>query len=238
VMVRRSRIAGKPGEGSGEVMQKTYNTKSRLEPSRLRLRRSLPKAVRQEVYDALNLVRMPDPAQVMKQYPFELSGGMRQRVMIAMALAEKPSLLIADEPTTALDVTTQAQVLKLMRELMGEVGTSILFITHDLAVAAQVADQILVMYAGDIVEDALVDDLFADPLHPYTKGLLACIPRVSKSVKELRPIPGRLPDNTTQMVGCKFAQRCESAMKICGERRPDLREVKKGHRVACFLYGE
>jgi peptide/nickel transport system ATP-binding protein len=163
---------------------------------------------------------------------------MRQRVMIAMALAEKPSLLVADEPTTALDVTTQAQVLKLMRELMKEVDASILMITHDMAVAAQVADQIVVMYAGDVVEDAGVFDLFSEPLHPYTKGLLSCIPTGSKDDAELNPIPGRLPDNKNLPVGCKFAARCQHAMDVCIKKRPRLIEAKPGHKVACFLYGE
>ena len=158
--------------------------------------------------------------------------------MIAMALAEKPSLLIADEPTTALDVTTQAQVLKMMRALMNEVNASILLITHDLAVASQVADQVVVMYAGDVVEDADVLDLFSEPLHPYTQGLLACIPSGFKDEGQIEPIPGRLPDNRNPPQGCKFVERCPHAMEICSRKRPRLLEPKPNHRVACFLYGE
>ncbi len=221
-----------------EVMQRTYSAKSAMRPSRFRVRRGLTPELREKVVEALKLVRMPDPDDIVERYPFELSGGMRQRVMIAMALAEKPSLLIADEPTTALDVTTQAQVLKLMRELMKEVNASILLITHDLAVAAQVADQIAVMYAGDLVEDADVFDLFKEPLHPYTKGLLSCIPTGTKDDAELKPIPGRLPDNRNLPVGCKFAARCQFAMDICTKQRPKLIEAKPNHRVACFLYGK
>ena len=157
--------------------------------------------------------------------------------MIAMAISQKPSLLVADEPTTALDVTTQAQVLKLMKELMDEVQTSIFLVTHDLAVASQVADEIIVMYAGEIVEIANVYDLFSDPLHPYSKGLLSCIPAGSKDETDLEPIPGSVPNLLYPPVGCRFAARCAFVMKICKEKRPRLVEAKKGHLVECFLYG-
>ena len=238
IMVRVSRERGRKGEAETELMQRVYDSRSVGRPPRFRLRRGASAELKAEVIQALKLVRMPDPEQITERYPFELSGGMRQRVMIAMALAEKPALLIADEPTTALDVTTQAQVLKLMRELMNEVNASILLITHDLAVASQVADQIAVMYAGDIVEDANVFDLFSEPLHPYTKGLLACIPSGSKDEVELKPIPGRLPDNRNPPPGCKFVARCPYAMEVCGRKRPRLLEPKPNHKVACFLYGE
>jgi len=188
--------------------------------------------------DALRRVRIADPEQVMDRYPFELSGGMRQRVMIAMALSQKPALLIADEPTTALDVTTQAQVLKLMKELMNEVNTSILLITHDLSVASQVADRVVVMYAGDIVEDSDVYSLFEAPLHPYSKGLLSCIPSGSKDKARLKPIPGTVPDLANLPKGCKYASRCPSAMSICQENNPKLVEIKPNHRVACYLYAQ
>jgi oligopeptide/dipeptide ABC transporter ATP-binding protein len=194
--------------------------------------------LRNEVIDWLKLVRIADPEQVINRYPFELSGGMMQRIMIAMALSEEPELLIADEPTTALDVTTQAQVLRLMKELMDKVRTSILLVTHDLAVASQVADRVVVMYAGEIVESGEVDDLFAEPLHPYTRGLLYCIPTGSKDDSELKPIPGSVPDLTKYNPGCKFANRCPHAMNVCIERRPQLLEAKKNHLVACFLYGK
>lgn len=188
---------------------------------------------RDEVIEALKLVRIPDPEQVIDRYPFELSGGMRQRVMIAMALSEKPSLLIADEPTSAIDVTTQAQVLKLMKNLMEEVKTSILFITHDLAVASQIADEIAVMYAGDIVEIADIYELFSNPIHPYTKGLLACIPSGFKDEKLLTSIPGVVPDLRSLPKGCKFAPRCPNAKPKCHRERPQLRAVSPNHLVMC-----
>jgi peptide/nickel transport system ATP-binding protein len=191
---------------------------------------------KKQIVDVLNLVRIPDPERVVDRYPFELSGGMRQRVMIGMALAQKPSLLIADEPTTALDVTTQAQVLKLMRGLMEEVDTSILLITHDLAVASQVADRIAVMYAGQIVEDGEVLDLFSHPLHPYTQGLLACIPSGSKERMKLKPIEGSAPDLRSIPKACKFAPRCPYVMKRCVATKPELTVKEGSHRVACYLY--
>jgi len=240
VMVREMRKGSNSAPSTEtDVMQKVYSTKATYLPSRIpKQRRGLTKLLRNEIIQALKLVRIADAEQVIERYPFELSGGMRQRIMIAMALAEKPALLIADEPTTALDVTTQAQVLKLMKELMNEVRTSILLITHDLAVASQVADRIIVMYAGDVVEDANVYDLFSEPLHPYSKGLLACIPSGSKDKTTLNAIPGTVPDLRHPPTGCKFASRCPHVMKICHEKPPPLIESKSNHRVACFLYGE
>ena len=200
-------------------------------------RRMKRRGLKDETISALRFVRIADPEQVAERYPFELSGGMRQRVMIAMALSQKPRLLLADEPTTALDVTTQAQVLKLMKNLMDELDTAVLLITHDLAVASQVADRIIVMYAGDIVEEANCYDLFSEALHPYTKGLLSCIPKGSKEDGRLEAIPGSLPNQMIKM-GCKFAARCPHAMEVCKQRKPTLTEKKTGHKVACFLYGE
>lgn len=191
---------------------------------------------KKQVISFLTKVRIPDPEEVANRYPFELSGGMRQRVMIAMSLAQKPSLLIADEPTTALDVTTQAQILKLMRNLMQEVKTSILLITHDLAVASQVADKIAVMYGGEVVEETDVLELFSDPLHPYTQGLLSCVPTAPKDVTRLKPIRGNVPDLRLATVGCKFAPRCPFAMERCDKERPKLISRKENHRVACHLY--
>jgi len=220
-----------------DIMQKTYSSRS-IQTTRIpRFRRHLTSQLRTEIIDALKLVRIADPEQVIERYPFELSGGMRQRVMIAMAISQKPSLLVADEPTTALDVTTQAQVLKLMKELMDEVKTSIFLVTHDLAVASQVADQVIVMYAGEIVEIANVYDLFSDPLHPYSKGLLSCIPAGYKEDTNLEPIPGNVPNLLNPPVGCRFAPRCPYVMKICKEKKPKLVESKQGHLVECFLYG-
>lgn len=186
-----------------------------------------------EVIEILNLVRINDPEYVMNRYPFELSGGMRQRVMIAMALSQKPSLLIADEPTSALDVTTQAQVLKLMRRLMDEVKTSILLITHDLAVASQVSDEVAVMYAGDVVEFADVYELFSKPLHLYTRALLSCIPPGFKDETRLEPIKGTIPDPRSLPEGCKFAPRCAHARRQCFEEKPPLERVSSSHLVAC-----
>jgi peptide/nickel transport system ATP-binding protein len=192
--------------------------------------------VRNEAVELLRRTRTPDPEQVSMRYPFELSGGMRQRVMIAMVLAEKPSLLIADEPTTALDVTTQAQVLRLIKALMTEASASVLLITHDLAVAAQVADEVVLLYAGSVVEVANVIDLFAHPLHPYTSALLTCIPVGSKDETRLKAIPGRPPALKERIIGCKFANRCVHVMEICGKQTPQLLEVEPNHKVACFLY--
>jgi len=153
-------------------------------------------------------------------------------------LSQEPALLIADEPTTALDVTTQAQVLKLMKELMEKVKTSVLLITHDLAVACQVADRVAVMYAGDIVEAANVFDLFSKPLHPYTEGLLSCLPTGSKNKVDLKPIPGSVPDLRSPLVGCKYVSRCPYAMEVCSGKKPDFIEAKENHEVACYLHGE
>ncbi len=240
IVVREQRKGGKEIDSDVQVMQKTYRTNSPDFPSRLpRIRRgALARVLREETLDALKRVRIADPEQVIDRYPFELSGGMRQRVMIAMALSQKPALLIADEPTTALDVTTQAQVLKLMKVLMDEVNTSILLITHDLAVASQVADRVIVMYAGDIVEDSGVYDMFSEPMHPYSKGLLSCIPAGSKDKARLKPIPGSVPNLAIEQIGCKYASRCPSVMNICTAKKPRLIEVKPKHKVACFLYGE
>jgi peptide/nickel transport system ATP-binding protein len=236
IAIREERKKDNLDVGSCQIMQKTYNTRAPVIGRRIHLARSLLTSFKKEVLDALRRVRIPDPEQVVERYPFELSGGMAQRVMIAMALAQKPALLIADEPTTALDVTTQAQVLKLMKILMDEVDTSILFITHDLAVASQVADRIIVMYAGEVVEDADVYELFSETLHPYSKGLLACIPSGSKNTNRLIPIQGVVPVFYQETVGCKYASRCPYVMPKCRINKPVLTEVKPGHKVACFLY--
>lgn len=183
----------------------------------------------------LHRVGFPEPARTRKQFPHQLSGGMRQRVMLAMAMACKPDLLIADEPTTALDVTIQAQVLDLMRGLIKETDMSVLFITHDLGVVAEMADRVIVMYAGQIVETADVRSIFTSPLHPYTKGLLQSTPRMSGSIEKLVPIPGNVPPAGTVLPGCRFADRCPVAKAECRERPPELRKVRTGHSVRCVL---
>jgi len=191
-----------------------------------------------EVLDALRLVRIADPKRVAHRYPHELSGGMKQRAMIAMALAAKPSLLIADEPTTALDVTIQAQILTLMRDLMREVQTSILFITHDFGVIAEIADRVAVMYAGQIVEEANVQGLFSEPLHPYTKGLLGSLPRLTELDKEIDQLPGSVPDALDPPKGCSFHPRCKQVADQCLTVTPRLLTLRSGHKVACHLYQE
>jgi peptide/nickel transport system ATP-binding protein len=181
-------------------------------------------------------VSIANPVQVARGYPHELSGGMLQRVMIAMALSSDPELLIADEPTTALDVTIQAQILELMRELKKRIGTAILLITHDLGVIAEVADRVCVMYAGNIVEIGPVRSVFKGPLHPYTQGLLASIPRMDDPNKKLESIPGSVPNLIYPPTGCRFHPRCPQAMPICKEVRPPMTVEGTGHVVACHLY--
>ncbi|WP_246132035.1 ABC transporter ATP-binding protein [Paenibacillus hemerocallicola] len=182
----------------------------------------------------LRRVGFPEPTRTRKQFPHQLSGGMRQRVMLAMAMACQPELLIADEPTTALDVTIQAQVLDLMRQLLKETGMSVLFITHDLGVVAEMADRVIVMYAGQIVETADVRSIFTSPLHPYTKGLLQSTPRMQGSIEKLVPIPGSVPPAGTVLPGCRFADRCPIATAECRERLPELRVIRPGHSVRCI----
>ena len=183
--------------------------------------------------DMLKLVRIPSPERRIDDYPHKLSGGMRQRAMIAMALACGPQLLIADEPTTALDVTIQAQILDLMRGLRRDTGTSIILITHDLGVVAEMADDVAVMYAGQIVERASVADLFARPEHPYTVGLLGSIPRLDATRERLPSIEGRVPDMTRPPAGCRFADRCPFVEPACRAAPPPLIEVAPGHLSRC-----
>lgn len=185
----------------------------------------------------LNSVGISEPEIRFNQYPHELSGGMRQRIMIAIALAPSPTILIADEPTTALDVTIQAQILQLLQDLQKRTQTSILFITHDLSIVANLCTKVIVMYAGQIIETADVNDLFYSPKHPYTKKLLKSIPRLDKSShQKLDPIEGRPPDLTQFVKGCGFLPRCEKALKICHEKNPDLLEVQTNHMARCWYY--
>ncbi len=198
----------------------------------------LNKEKRQErMLELLTLVGINQPEKRLKQYPHELSGGMRQRIMIAMALSCNPKLLIADEPTTALDVTIQAQIIELLRELKEKINMSIIFITHDLGVVADICDKIAVMYAGTVVERGSVDDIFYNPQHPYTKGLLKSIPRVDNDNHErLIPIEGNPVDLIFPPAGCAFAPRCEQCMKICLDEVPPVYTEKEGHESACWLH--
>lgn len=186
--------------------------------------------------DILKLVRLPDPERILKQYPHELSGGMRQRCMIAMALARRPSVIIADEITTALDVTVQAQILSLLKELRDTIDASTLLITHDLSIAAETADRIAVMYAGNVAEVATTKELFKNPLHPYTQLLMKCIPDVRKPVKRLESIAGSVPDLIDPPSGCRFHPRCPFAMDVCRTAKPVLKDMGNGHLVHCHLY--
>ncbi|GAB5509376.1 MAG: ABC transporter ATP-binding protein [Hyphomicrobiales bacterium] len=197
-----------------------------------------PSARRKRVLEMLDLVEIPAAAQRIDAYPHELSGGMRQRVMIALAMVCNPTLLIADEPTTALDVTIQAQILDLMRRLQSELGMSILFITHDMGVVAEMADHVAVMYAGAVVEDAASRDLFASPHHPYTQGLLASIPRPGRDPgARLVPISGSVPSLGAMPPGCAFAPRCPRADDQC-QAPVSLRSIASGHQAACVKAGE
>jgi oligopeptide/dipeptide ABC transporter ATP-binding protein len=192
------------------------------------------RAARREAVRVLDAVRMPHPERVMDQYPFQLSGGMRQRVMIALALSCRPQLLIADEPTTALDVTVQAQIFALLKDLQREMGMAILLITHDLALVAENCDSVNVMYAGRIAETASAARLFGEPLHPYTRGLMAAVP--GAELERLTVIPGDVPAATHYPPGCRFAPRCAHVMAHCRERVPALFEPRPDHRAACFLH--
>ena len=194
-----------------------------------------PRSARAAVVDMLSRVGITDPAKRFEQYVHTLSGGIQQRAMIAMALLCKPDLLLADEPTTALDVTIQAQILELMRKIQGEFGTSILFITHDLGVIAELAHDIVVMYAGKVVESADVRELFRNPLHPYTRDLLRCLPRLDSEETELFTIQGMAPGPFEAVCGCDFHIRCRHARDICKKSAPPLVEISPGHLSACWM---
>jgi oligopeptide/dipeptide ABC transporter ATP-binding protein len=193
------------------------------------------KVAREKAIQMLKEVKMPAPERVMEMYPHELSGGMKQRVLLAMAYSLKPDLIIADEATTALDVTIQAQVLEIMKELQKKSNISIILITHDLGIIAENCDRVAVMYAGRVVEFGRVTKVLVDPKHPYTQGLIRALPRTDKEVKPIS-IPGTVPDLVNPPSGCPFHPRCQYAMDICKEKVPEYREID-GVRVACFLYG-
>jgi len=190
----------------------------------------------QKTVEMFKEVNIPDPEKLLKRYPHELSGGMLQRVLIAMALSCNPKLLIADEPTTFLDVTTQYQILELMMSLIDRLGSSVLLITHNLGVVAETCDDVAVMYAGNVVESAPVRAFFRNPAHPYAKGLLNAVPKLIESNRRLQAIPGRVPDLVNPPLGCRFHPRCPYAMDICRKELPSSVETEKDHFVSCHLF--
>ncbi|RPF56116.1 ABC transporter ATP-binding protein [Aquisalibacillus elongatus] len=196
------------------------------------------KQARQRAIHMLELVGIPRADEIVDEYPHQLSGGMRQRVMIAMSMSLNPEVLIADEPTTALDVTIQAQILDLMRNLNQEQGTSILLITHDLGVVSEMCDRVVVMYSGQVVEEGTVREIIKDPQHPYTKGLIRSLPNLYKKEQKLYSIPGTVMKPSTEYVGCRFASRCEFAFDRCFNENPDLYELNHQRKSRCFLHDE
>ena len=205
-----------------------------VEAIMLHTNRNKKQAVERAI-EMIRLVNIPEPEKRMKQYPFELSGGMRQRVMIAMALACEPDILSADEPTTALDVTIQAQILDLMKSLQEELGMAIIMITHDLGVVAQMCDEVVVMYAGSICEQGTADEIFYNPRHEYTKGLLKSIPSTTTAGTKLQPITGTPIDLLNMPAGCPFAPRCDAAMKVCIHQRAERVLINENHAAACWM---
>jgi peptide/nickel transport system ATP-binding protein len=194
--------------------------------------------IKEKVLQLLKQVGIPRGDEIYNEYPHQLSGGMRQRVMIAMAIACNPQLLIADEPTTALDVTIQAQILELLKSLRSELGMSLILITHDLGVVAEMCDRVLVMYSGEVVESADVRTLLRNSKHPYTSGLIQSSPQKSRGQNRLYTIPGNVPAPGERLVGCRFYDRCEKAMPICMEKTPAMVQIDMGHQCKCWLYGE
>jgi peptide/nickel transport system ATP-binding protein len=208
-----------------------------LEAVRLHMEMS-EKQAKEHVITALKKVGIPRAEEIIYEFPHQLSGGMRQRIMIAMAMSCNPQLLIADEPTTALDVTIQAQILELMKKLQKEEEMSVLLITHDLGVVAEMCDRVAVMYAGQVVEEANVFDLFESPKHPYTKGLIGSVPKIGQKKDKLESIKGNVPDPSNMPKGCKFAPRCNEAMAICFEEEPKITELENGRLCSCWIYEE
>ncbi|MBG9943742.1 ABC transporter ATP-binding protein [Brevibacillus formosus] len=206
-----------------------------MEAIRLHLGYSDQKA-REQAVSMLTKVGIPRPSEIMGEYPHQLSGGMRQRIMIAMAMSCNPNLLIADEPTTALDVTIQAQILDVMKQLQAEEHMSMLLITHDLGVVAEMCNRVVVMYAGRVVEEASVYDLFDEPKHPYTKGLIGSVPKIGQKRARLDSVPGNVPTPNNMPKGCKFAPRCKDVMPVCWEKEPVITTVGKERFCRCWLY--
>ncbi|MED1918923.1 ABC transporter ATP-binding protein [Bacillus thuringiensis] len=208
-----------------------------MEAIRLHLGYSDQKA-REQAVSMLTKVGIPRPSEIMGEYPHQLSGGMRQRIMIAMAMSCNPNLLIADEPTTALDVTIQAQILDVMKQLQAEEHMSMLLITHDLGVVAEMCNRVVVMYAGRVVEEASVYDLFDEPKHPYTKGLIGSVPKIGQKRARLDSVPGNVPTPNNMPKGCKFAPRCKDVMPVCWEKEPTITTVGEERSCRCWLYQE
>jgi peptide/nickel transport system ATP-binding protein len=234
---RLEQIEGSKGDSASTQAEKS-NLEAELEDGHMG-KKDFDRLKKVYAISILESVRLPEPEKVFRMYPFELSGGMRQRAMIAMALVRRPKLLLADEITTALDVTVQAQVLRLLRELKRQIDASVLLITHDLAVIAELCDRVAVMYAGNVVEVAEVGELFRKPLHPYTVGLLASVPRVDvATAPDEASIKGSVPDLIHPPSGCRFHPRCPHAFDKCPQQKPLLLEVSPGHFVSCFLYEE
>jgi peptide/nickel transport system ATP-binding protein len=208
-----------------------------IEGSSTLFKKKIKKVALKEAVDLLKKVGMPHPEKVINQYPHELSGGMKQRAMIALALASKPDLVIADEATTALDVTIQAQILELLSDIKKQMGLSMIIVTHDFGIVAEMCDHVAVMYAGVIVEYSATKKLFKNPLHPYTRGLLSAIPKLHEEVQELAVIPGTVGNLIDLPTGCRFHPRCQHAKITCTRKPPQMIEVEPDHFVACFLYG-
>ncbi len=217
----------------GDQMESVVLWQGRSRP-RLRVAPSRRRAARDRILDALDRVRLPSPRSILDTYPFQLSGGMRQRVLIAMALVNEPKLIVADEPGSALDVTVQDQILELLEKLIVDRGLSLLFITHNLGIARRVTQRVAVMYSGEVVETADTQRLFDKPLHPYTQGLLASVPKLSGV--RAKGIAGRLPDLAVPPRGCRFHPRCPFRMDVCTSATPRLAEAERGREVACYLY--
>ena len=229
----------KSSSQDAEALKVELEGLKKMEPAKFHAsRRDLKKVAKRRSIELLRTVRLPEPEAVVKQYPHELSGGMRQRVIISMAIACHPELLIADEPTTALDVTIQAQILDLLSDLKQTIGLTSMFITHDLGVVAESCDRVAVMYAGNIVEVADTERLFEKPLHPYTQAMLRAIPKVTERKTELESIKGSVPNLIEPPRGCRFHPRCPFVMDNCRKLKPELVEVERGHSVACFLHTE
>ncbi|GAB4557290.1 MAG: ABC transporter ATP-binding protein [Anaerolineae bacterium] len=208
-----------------------------MEAIRIHMPDVTKREARERAIELLGHVGIPQPRRLVDAYPHQLSGGMRQRAMIAMSLACNPHLLIADEPTTALDVTIEAQILDLIKDLQAEYNMALMYISHDLAVVGEMSDEIMVMYLGNVVERAPTEEIFDNPLHPYTQALWRSIPRIEGEIRRLEPIKGTLPSPYAQHRGCRFYSRCEQRIPgRCNESRPELRQVSPGHKVSCFLY--